>query len=134
VGQVAYKLKLPASSSIHPVFHVSQLKKMAPGTNVLSALPDDIDLPRVPVKVLQKRVITHDLKPVAQVLIQWSDLPAAMATWEDMESIKHRFPSAPAWGQAGSKDPGDVTTMSGPKRSTRTVKPNNKVVGNDWAN
>jgi hypothetical protein len=113
VGQVAYKLKLPASSSIHPVFHVSQLKKMAPGTQVISNLPSDIDLPRVPVKILQRRVINRDLLSVPQVLVQWCEWPASMATWEDLESLQQRFPCAPAWGQAGLQEPGMLPASMG---------------------
>jgi hypothetical protein len=48
---------------------------------------------------------------VVQVPIQWSQLPAELATWEDQEVLLQLFPSTPSWGQAGLKGGGDVSTL-----------------------
>jgi hypothetical protein len=106
IGTIAYKLQLPAGSAIHPVFHVSQLKGAIPVTQVAQPLPVSLDGPRVPERVLQKRVATSGAAVWFQALVQWSGMPESLVTWEDVEGLRQRFPCAPAWGQAGPQEGG----------------------------
>jgi len=112
VGATAYKLDLPPASLIHPTFHVSQLKPFRPDyTPVYTDLPSQVDLQAsdvLPEKVLSRRLVKKGNAAVPQVLIKWSNIPEASATWEDFYVIKDRFPTALAWGQAGSSAGGDV--------------------------
>ncbi|KAK0603012.1 hypothetical protein LWI29_000459 [Acer saccharum] len=92
IGKVAYRLKLPSSSRIHPVFHVSVLKqKLGDSRTVLETLPtvsnDDALLP-VPQAVLDQR----KKKGRNEVLIHWRGLSPAESTWESQEVIKEQFP------------------------------------------
>jgi hypothetical protein len=155
VGSVAYKLDLPASSSVHPVFHVSQLKK-AVGSNiqVTPAVPSELTEFQVPEKILKRRLVNRGVKPVLQVLVKWSTLPESLATWEDLEALKQRFSGAPAWGHAGSLGgenvrhetavagpPGDQGAEEAPTSGSglmyrrvglRARRPNPRVSGRDW--
>ena len=52
VEAVAYKLKLPENSVIHPVFHVSQLKTAIPTSHSVADLPHNLDGLQIPLKIL----------------------------------------------------------------------------------
>lgn len=73
VGQVAYRLALPESGRVHPVFHVSQLKPcIGSPRQVLSQLPSPDDVFQVPVRILQRRARQVGHRTVVQALIHWS--------------------------------------------------------------
>nr|GEU39728.1 hypothetical protein [Tanacetum cinerariifolium] len=79
IGQVAYKLKLPSGSVIHPVFHVSQLRKAIGGQQVTSELPAGGDIMEniEPEEVISSRIVDeqrsiilffHSLTPLWRVV------------------------------------------------------------------
>ncbi|KAJ3701854.1 hypothetical protein LUZ61_005559 [Rhynchospora tenuis] len=98
VGQVAYKLNLPANSSIHPVIHVSQLKaRVGTGQAVTPSLPlisNIIPTVREPEAILARRLVNRRNVPVVQILVQWRNQPVEDASWEDFDWIKRRFPNS----------------------------------------
>ena len=114
IGRAAYRLDIPTTSQIHPVFHVSQLKPFTPDyTLVLSELPNIADLDvkdLIPEAVLQRRLVKKGVKAIPQALIKWSTLPPQMATWEDWYVLQARFPGVLAGGPASSEGGGDVMT------------------------
>lgn len=96
VGVVAYQLKLPVGSKIHPTFHVSQLKpKLGAGIVAQTVLPTTDgkgQLQMVPEKVLATRSIVKNHQMLAQVLVKWQGLTDSEATWEDTQLMKTQFP------------------------------------------
>ena len=114
VGNVSYKLKLPDQAKIHPVIHVSQLKKsLHPGEYASDSFPValmNVSVPVQPASVEGERLVRRGSKQVPQLLIRWEGCPATCDTWEYLYTIVDRFAHAPAWGQASSPGGGNVTT------------------------
>jgi hypothetical protein len=141
VGAVAYKLQLPASSNIHPVFHVSLLKKaIGPHLQVSSNLPLLSENLQIPEKILQRCQVRRPSGDKLQFLIKWAQWPEELATWEDVDSLKLRFPDHEAWGQASSKGGENVRIKKGMAgeglvagKTTRLRRPNSRVYGPQWA-
>ena len=93
VGEVAYKLELPATSHLHPVFHVSQLRQVIGDPSTIRQLPSglssDLELVVQPEEVIGTR---PGSTAAPDVLIKWQGLPYADATWEQFDDIQRAYP------------------------------------------
>ena len=97
VGSVAYRLQLPAQAKIHPVFHISLLKKyVGVCPSELGAVPEVDELGMLaaePVAILARRLGKKGNKAVVYLLVQWSNRPKEEATWELYSDIEAKFPN-----------------------------------------
>jgi hypothetical protein len=96
IGPAAYRLQLPDNTEIHPVFHVSQLKKhvgpkAVPQANLPMVTLDGY-IKLAPVIVLETRALPQQDHIITQWLVQWPNLNTNHATWEDKSFIKDTFP------------------------------------------
>jgi len=96
IGPVAYKLALPSTAKIHPVFHISQLKKkvgkhVVPATDPLICSSGGQPLVE-PVAILDRRMVKKGNIASTQILVQWANLLPEEATWEDYQFIRSQFP------------------------------------------
>ena len=92
---MAYKLQLPPTSKIHPVFHISQLRQhigQCPSQPTLPDIDDQGLLAAEPIAVLDRRLGKQGHKAVVYVLIQWSIGSKEDATWELYSDIEQKFP------------------------------------------
>ncbi|KAM2925087.1 hypothetical protein FF1_042643 [Malus domestica] len=97
VGAVTYKLKLSVHSKLHPVFHVSYLKKqLGVGVTPTTILPDVTDeglLQATPLAILQQRVVTKANSQIPEVFVHWKNHSKEDATWEEFDAFRQQFPS-----------------------------------------
>jgi Chromo (CHRromatin Organisation MOdifier) domain len=96
VGVVAYELKLPKGSMLHPVFHVSQLKKcIGNHINPNMSLPIVSNEGKIRVEsvaILDRRLVKKNNEARTEILVKWSNLDDDEATWEDYLSLCEQFP------------------------------------------
>ncbi|RZB98082.1 Transposon Ty3-G Gag-Pol polyprotein isoform B [Glycine soja] len=95
VGAVAFQLQLPSEARIHPVFHVSQLKRALGNHQAQEELPPDLEHQAelyFPVQILKIREVQKQHEVERQVLIRWHGKSEEEATWENVDVIQTLFP------------------------------------------
>jgi hypothetical protein len=99
IGQVAYKLKLPETMSIHPVFHVSKLRLHNDGSDQFPSRPKVHDRPTAVIPDEDHlewevdQVVNHRKrgknKQILEYLVLWKGYPEYEKTWEREVNLKN---------------------------------------------
>lgn len=96
MGIVAYTLKLPKGSKIHPSFHVSLLNRCPDPKITPIHLPADLEMPaemRELAKILDRRTVRRKGRAVIEVLMRWQGETNDDAMWELWQGLQNKFPA-----------------------------------------
>ncbi|KZV44098.1 hypothetical protein F511_10769 [Dorcoceras hygrometricum] len=116
VGAVAYKVQLPPGSKVHPVFHVSCLKRAVGHKGVSQYLPrsfeQDLSTEFIPEQVVAERSKLVNGERGQQVLIHWKNRPREEDTWEEIAAFTSQFPEFSLGDKAVFEDGGIVRPIA----------------------
>ena len=98
IGKVAYRLALPDSlSGVHPVFHISMLRKYIPdASHVLKV--DEVELqPNLSYEEVSIRIMDHQVrklrtKEIPMVKVMWRHRGREEMTWETKVDMRAKYP------------------------------------------
>ena len=98
VGSVAYEVELPSElAKVHPVFHVSMLRKFIGDVDAIVPLKDvsiedNLTYEEVAVEILDRQVKRLRNKEVASVKVLWRNQKVESTTWEAEHEMKKHYP------------------------------------------
>jgi hypothetical protein len=97
IGPVEYMLALPASMSIHNVFHVSLLKKYIPDANHVIdwnviQVEHESTFQVHPVRILDQKSKQLWNRSIGLVIVQWTRYSLEDATWEHEDAMREEYP------------------------------------------
>jgi len=122
IGEVAYRLDLPAGARLHNVFHVGLLKPFHGTPPVAPAPLPPVQHGRVcpqPAKVLRGRLARGRY----EVLVQWVDQDASSAAWVALDDFKRLYPDYQLEDELLLQGGRDVMTGKTYQRRNKRVVP-----------
>ena len=95
---MAYELALPPGlSGVHPVFHVSMLKRYHRDGNYIIRwdsvlLDENLSYEDEPVAILDREIRKLRSREIASIKVQWKNRPVEESTWENEAHMRERYP------------------------------------------
>jgi len=98
IRDVAYKLELPEElRGIHPVFHVSQLRKCLSDETLKTPLEEiqvdeRLNFVEEPIEIVERQIKRLRRKRIPIVKVRWNARHGSEFTWEPEDTMKKKYP------------------------------------------
>ena len=97
-GEVAYELALPPElSQVHPVFHVSMLRRYVPdASHIIDYQPlevqPNLSYEELPIRILDRKEQVLISKTIPYVKVLWRHFNSEESTWEAEAAMRQKYP------------------------------------------